>query len=149
MGARPRSRTTLIEPGLVFGEHVNLTNIYSPTGYEKEVNNYIVDLWKGSGVDASYQEMDQEQGNAIARLQGSGDGPTVLLCCPVDTHWKGNIKDDGLQWGDPRRRDNLRPAQVEGQTVIGPGSMNDKGFVVSIMMAVEALQGVAPPLKAL
>jgi acetylornithine deacetylase/succinyl-diaminopimelate desuccinylase-like protein len=38
------------------------------------------------------------------------------------------------------RRDNLRPAQVEGQTIIGLGSSNDKGLAVSIMMAVEALQ---------
>jgi acetylornithine deacetylase/succinyl-diaminopimelate desuccinylase-like protein len=118
---------------------VALTNIYSPTGYEKEVNNFIVDFWRKLGVDSFYQEMDPEQGNAIGRFKGSGNGPTLLLCCPVDTHWKGSIKDDGLQWGDPMRRDNLRPAQIEGQTVIGLGSSNDKGLAVSIMMAVEAL----------
>lgn len=126
---------------------VELTNIYSPTGYEKEVNNYIVDFWQRLGVDAFYQEMDPEQGNAIGRFKGSGNGPSIMLCCPVDTHWKGTIADDGLQWGDPMRRDNLRPAQVEGQTIIGLGSSNDKGLAVSIMMAVEALQKVGAPLK--
>ncbi|MBM3941027.1 MAG: hypothetical protein FJ318_09150 [SAR202 cluster bacterium] len=126
---------------------VDLTNIYSPTGFEREVNGYIVDYWKRLGIDAFYQEMDPTQGNAVGRFKGSGDGPTVLLCCPVDTHWKGNIADDGLQWGDPMRRDNLRPAQVEGQTVIGLGSMNDKGMAVSIMMAVEALQRAGVPFR--
>jgi acetylornithine deacetylase/succinyl-diaminopimelate desuccinylase-like protein len=126
---------------------VALTNIYSPTGFEREVNTFIVDYWKKLGVDAFYQEMDPEQGNAIGRFKGSGDGPTILLCCPVDTHWKGSIKDDGLQWGDPMRRDNLRPAVVEGQTVIGLGSSNDKGMAVSIMMAVEALQRAGVPFR--
>jgi len=126
---------------------VDITNIYSPTGYEKEVNTYVVDYWKRLGVDAFYQEMDPMQGNAIGRIKGDGSGPTILLCCPIDTHWRGNIKGDGLQWGDPMRRDNLRPAQVEGQTVIGLGSNNDKGLAVAIMMAVEALQKAGIPFK--
>ena len=48
---------------------VDLTNIFGPTGYEKEVNNCIVDFWQRLGVDASYQEMDPSQGNAHRPLQ--------------------------------------------------------------------------------
>lgn len=138
---------SLLDVNKALSLDVDLTNIYSPTGYEKEVNTYIVDFWQKLGVEAHYQEMDPLQGNAIGRFKGSGDGPTVLLCCPVDTHWRGSIADDGLQWGEPMRRDNLRPAQVEGQTIIGLGSSNDKGLAVSIMMAVEALQRVGVPFK--
>src|SRR6476620_8003803 len=29
---------------------VGLTNIYSPTGFEREVNNFIVDFWQKLGV---------------------------------------------------------------------------------------------------
>ena len=126
---------------------VDLVNIYSPTGYEREVNNYVVDYWKRFGIDATYQQMDENQGNAIARLAGDGSGPTLLVNCPIDTHWTGNIEEDGLQWGDPMRRDNMRPAVVEGQTIIGLGSNNDKGMATSIMMAVEALQRAEVPLK--
>ena len=126
---------------------VELTNIYGPTGFERDVNSFIVDYWKRTGLDAFYQDMDPNQGNAIARLHGDGSGPTILLCAPIDTHWTGRPELDGLQWGNPMRRDNMLPAQVEGQTVIGLGSKNDKGLGVSIMMAVEALHKVGIPLK--
>lgn len=126
---------------------VDIVNIYSPTGFEREVNSFLVDLWKKQGISAAYHEMDPNQGNAVATLRGDGSGPTILLCCPIDTHWRGNLADDGLQWGDPMRRDNMRPAQVEGQTVIGLGSSNDKGLAVSIAMAVEALHKAQVPLK--
>lgn len=126
---------------------VNLVNIYSPTGYEREVNNYVVDYWKNLGINATYQQMDEHQGNALAKLGGDGDGPTLLMNCPIDTHWTGDIAEDGYQWGDPMRRDNMRPAVVEGQTIIGLGSLNDKGMATSIMMAVEALHRAEVPLK--
>ena len=126
---------------------VNLVNIYSPTGYEKEVNNFVVDYWRNLGINANYQQMDAYQGNAIATIAGDGSGPTLLMNCPIDTHWTGDITEDGFQWGDPMRRDNTRPAVVEGQTIIGLGSLNDKGMATSIMMAVEALHRANVPLK--
>ena len=126
---------------------VELVNIYSPTGYEREVNTYVADYWKRLGIDAVYQQMDEHQGNAVARLHGDRSGPTLLMNCPIDTHWTGDLKTDGLQWGDPMRRDNMRPAQVEGQTVIGLGSNNDKGMATSIMMAIEALHRAEVPLR--
>ena len=126
---------------------VDLVNIYSPTGYEREVNNFVVDYWKRAGVESFYQQMDETQGNAIGVLRGDGTGPTLLMNCPIDTHWTGKLEEDGYQWGDPMRRDNMRPAQVEGQTVIGLGSNNDKGMATSIMMAVSALKQAQVPLK--
>lgn len=90
--------------------NLELTNIYSYTGFEKEINEFIVDYWKRLDIDASYHPMDPTMGNAIAKLKGDGSGPTLLLVCPVDTHWTGDPKKDGLQWGDPMRRDNLLPA---------------------------------------
>ncbi|MFT5134177.1 MAG: acetylornithine deacetylase/succinyl-diaminopimelate desuccinylase-like protein [Gammaproteobacteria bacterium] len=126
---------------------VDLVNIFSPTGFEKEINHFIVDYWKRAGVQAFYQQMDEHQGNGVARLIGEGDGPTLFLCCPIDSHWTGKLEDDGLQWGDPMRRDNTQPAVVEGQTIIGLGSSNDKGAASSIMMAVEALHRANVPLQ--
>ena len=127
--------------------NLELTNIYSYTGFEKEINEFIVDYWKRLDIDACYHAMDPTMGNAIAKLKGDGSGPTLLLVCPVDTHWTGDPKKDGLQWGDPMRRDNLLPAQVEGQTVIGLGSNNVKAMVASIMLAIEAIRKAEIPLR--
>jgi acetylornithine deacetylase/succinyl-diaminopimelate desuccinylase-like protein len=126
---------------------VNLVNIYSPTGFEREVNQFVVDYWKNFGIHSYFQELDPQQGNAVAKIRGDGSGPTLLLACPIDTHWTGTMEEDGLQWGDPMRRDNLRPAVVEGQTVIGLGSNNDKGLATAIMLAVEAVHKSGASLK--
>ena len=127
--------------------NVDLTNIYSYTGYEKEINEFIVDYWRRLDINADYQEMDPTMGNAIAKLKGDGSGPTLLVICPSDVHWTGDPERDGLQWGDPMRRDNLLPAQVEGQTVIGLGSNNVKAMVASIMLAIEAIRKAEVPLR--
>ena len=138
---------TLLDKSQAISLDVELVNIYSPTGYEKEINHFIVDYWKQRGIDAFYQGMDENQGNGVARLPGAGDGPTLYLCCPVDSHWTGKAEEDGLQWGDPMRRDNTQPAVVEGDTIIGLGASNDKGAATSIMLAVEALHKANIPLQ--
>ena len=126
---------------------VDLVNIYSPTGYEREVNQFVSSYWSRLGIHSYYQQLDPQQGNAVARLSGDGSGATLLLACPIDTHWTGRPEEDGLQWGDPMRRDNMRPAVVEGQTIVGLGSNNDKGLATAIMMAVEAVHRAGVPLK--
>ena len=63
--------------------NLELTNIYSYTGFEKEINEFIVDYWKRLDIDACYHAMDPTMGNAIAKLKGDGSGPTLLLVCDI------------------------------------------------------------------
>jgi len=126
---------------------VKLVNIWSYTGHEREINEWAVDRWRTEGLEARYQPIDSEQGNALCRLGGTGDGPTLLLLCPIDTHWAGSVEQDGLQWGDPPRRDNMLPAQVQGQTVVGLGSNNAKACATAIMMAIDAIRRAGVELR--
>lgn len=124
-----------------------LTNIYSHTGHEREINEYIVSHFKAIGMDSSYQSIDPKMGNAFIRITGDGTGPTLLAISPVDTHWSGDEDLDGVQWGTPMRRDNSLPAQVQGQTIIGLGSNNVKSTMTALILAVEAIRAAKIPLK--
>ena len=125
---------------------VDLVNIYSPSGFEREVNQFTVDYWKKLGIHAYYQELDAQHGNAVAKVAGDGSGATLLVACPSDSHWTGKPELDGLQWGEPMRRTNMRPAEVRGQTIIGLDAGN-KRTAAAVMIAVEALHKVGVPLR--
>ncbi|SVC29314.1 uncharacterized protein METZ01_LOCUS282168, partial [marine metagenome] len=124
-----------------------LTNIYSYTGHEREINEYVVNYFSALGMDSHYQAIDNQMGNAIIPINGDGTGPTLLAISPVDTHWSGDVDVDGGQWGIPMRRDNLLPAQVEGKTVIGLGSNNIKATMTALILATEAINKANIPLK--
>jgi hypothetical protein len=48
-----------------------MASIPSPTGEEKQLGQAIVDVMNKSGIDAFYQRMDDDQGNAIGRISGT------------------------------------------------------------------------------
>ena len=125
----------------------SLTNIYSYTGHEREINEYVVNYFKGLGMDSSFQAIDPQTGNSLVRINGDGSGPTLLAISPVDTHWSGDEGLDGLQWGSPMRRDNLLPAKIHGQTIIGLGSNNVKATMTSLILATESIHKANIPVK--
>ena len=124
-----------------------LTNIYSYTGHEREINEYVVNYFSALGMESHYQALDSQMGNAIIPINGDGTGPTLLAISPVDTHWSGDVDVDGAQWGTPMRRDNSLPAQVEGNTIIGLGSNNIKATMTALILATEAINLANIPLK--
>ena len=69
-----------------------ITDIHSPTGYEREVNKYVVAHLNDCGFKATYQRVDDMSGNAIGRLPGSGEGPTLMLYAPMDTHLEADLE---------------------------------------------------------
>jgi hypothetical protein len=62
-----------------------MTSIPSPTGEEGQLARALVEVMNQSGVGAFYQPMDDDQGNAIGRITGSGGGGDLLLYAPLDT----------------------------------------------------------------
>jgi len=119
--------------------NVELTDIWSYSGHEKELAEFVVGRFGDAGVDSFYQPIDPLSGNAIGRIQGDRTGATLLFVAPCDSHFTGDPDEDGLQWGDPMRRDNIIPAVVEGKTVIGLTSSNPKSLCAAIVLATEAL----------
>jgi acetylornithine deacetylase/succinyl-diaminopimelate desuccinylase-like protein len=126
---------------------VDLTSVPSPTGEERAVAELASAYLREAGLDAWYQPMDEHRGNAIGRLAGPGDGPTLLLCAPIDTAFTGNADEDcpgvGLELPD-----QMRPrATIEDGNVVGLGAENPKGFAACVIGAVEAVRRAGVPLR--
>ena len=85
-----------------------ITDIHSPTGYEREVNEYVVDHLNGNGFDAFYQRVDDLSGNAVGRLAGNGEGPSLMLYAPMDTHLEAD-PDKDIPWAARELRPDMLP----------------------------------------
>lgn len=118
-----------------------LTNIWSYSGHERQLADYLVDRLGTAGLDARRQDLDERSSNAIITL-GDSTGTQLALVAPTDSHFSGDAADDGPQWGEPNRRDNTLPAHRIGDTVIGLASDNPKAMVAAIALALEALHAV-------
>lgn len=138
-----------ISPRRALELDVELVDCWSYTGHERAIAELLAARLAAAGVASEVQPIDGTSANALARLGSpQGDGASLLLLAPTDTHFRGD-EGDGLQWGDPPRRDSLLPAVVEpdGETVVGLGSDNPKACVAAIVLALEALAGAEVPLR--
>ena len=77
-----------------------MANIPSPTGEERQLAQAIVDVMNASGIDGFYQPMDDDQGNAVGRLPGTGGGADLLLYAPLDTAFSNNEQEECPWIGD-------------------------------------------------
>lgn len=116
-----------------------LVDTPSPTGRERPLAEWAVGHLTGAGVDARVQPLDEHQANAVARVPGTGTGPSLLLYAPVDTLTSGDPAQDE-PWAAGRLRPDMRPAAVvDGDHVLGLGASNPKGHAACVMAAVEAV----------
>src|ERR1700733_1778090 len=97
----------LIEVDRLYDLDRDLTGIHSPTGREREASQFMVRHLAAIGFEAWYQPMGETSGNAVARLKGSGGGPSLLLYAPIDTHLEGNASD--VPWVGSRLRPDMVP----------------------------------------
>ena len=123
-----------------------LTDVHSPTGAERAVCQLLAEELTASGVCAHYQAVQGDSGNCIARVRGSGDGPTLMLYSPIDTHLDAE-PDQDVPWVGPELRADMLPRTLESDgALIGLGSSNPKSMVVSIVEAVRAVVEAGVPL---
>lgn len=126
---------------------VEMVDIASPTGRERALAEHLVTRARAHGLEAVYQPLDDEAGNALITYPGSGDGADLLLYAPIDAHADGTEADD-LPWtGEALRTDMQVGATVVGDYVLGLGANNPKGHAACIIAAVEALKQADVPLR--
>jgi succinyl-diaminopimelate desuccinylase len=126
---------------------VEMVDIASPTGQERELAEHLVRRARGRGLEAEYQPLDELAGNALITYRGSGDGADLLLYAPIDAHADGTETDD-LPWTGAELRTDMRVgATVTGDYVLGLGANNPKGHAACIIAAVEALRAADVPLR--
>jgi acetylornithine deacetylase/succinyl-diaminopimelate desuccinylase-like protein len=125
-----------------------ITDIHSPTGQEREVNEWMVRHLRELGLDAFYQPLDEHSGNAVGRLQAGGRGPSLLLYAPIDTHLRAD-RDEDVPWVGPELRPDMLPKGyiADNGDVIGLGAANPKGMVTALTEAVRCVRSAGVPLR--
>src|SRR4051812_4213749 len=84
-------------------------NTVNPPGDERPAQEHLAGLLEGAGLEVELLGRTPERPNLVARLRGSGDGPTLCLLSHVDTvyatpedwthdPWSGDVE-DGFVWG--------------------------------------------------
>ena len=136
----------LIDIDRLYRLNREITAIHSPTGRERAASEYMTRYLAAIGLEATYQPMGEQSGNAIGRIRGSGGGPSLLLYAPIDTHLEGNA--DDLPWVGPHLRPDMIPeVREENGLVIGLGASNPKAMVTTLAEAVRVVRAAGVPLK--
>jgi acetylornithine deacetylase/succinyl-diaminopimelate desuccinylase-like protein len=84
-------------------------NTVNPPGDEREAQEYLAGYLQGAGLEVELLGRTEQRPNLVARLRGTGDGPTLCLLSHVDTvlatpadwmhdPWSGDVE-DGVLWG--------------------------------------------------
>ncbi len=111
----------------------DLVAIPSPTGSELEVAVYLRGAMQSAGLDSVLQHVEEGRANAVGRLPGAGEGPSLMFNGHLDTSYSG---EESWLTGHGYKPE---PVIVDG-AVVGLGIMNMKGAVACYLEAVRALQ---------
>src|SRR5579863_1334873 len=125
---------------------LELINIHSPTGAERRASEFIADYMHSRLGRAFYQPVNEETGNALGEIRGSGGGATLLLYAPIDTHLEADPSTDVPWVGPVLRADMLPKAYAEGDLVFGLGAANPKCMVATLTEIAVALHEAKVPL---
>ena len=125
----------------------DLTDIHSPTGNEKQASQFLAKHMENAGLRAHYQSINEQSGNCVGRIPGSGEGANLLLYAPIDTHLDAEADID-VPWVGPRLRADMIPnAEIRGDTVIGLGASNPKSMIASLTEAAHCIVDAGIPLS--
>ncbi len=99
-----------------------------PTGSgEAAVAAYIADWLKDTGAEIEIVDVEPGRPNVLARLRGTGGGPTLCLNAHTDTVGYAGWPDEALV---PR---------IDGDIMYGLGAADDKSGVAAAMLTLRAL----------
>jgi len=123
-----------------------LVDLPSPTGQERAIVEMLADYLRAAGITAEMETIGGDSAVLRSELKGQGDGPSLLLYSPIDTHLCGDSND--LPWaGNSLRRDMLPQAQIRDDFVIGLGAANPKALVAIMTEAFIAIHQSRAPLR--
>lgn len=126
---------------------VDLTSIHSPTGAEARAARFMARHFEAMGLRADFQQVSADSANCVGRLPGSGEGPSLLLYAPIDTHLDADPERDVPWAGKALRADMVPQATVIADTVIGLGASNPKSMLATLVEAVQAVMDAGVALK--
>lgn len=120
-----------------FTKELIATPSETPPGDERKIAKVILDRLDRIGLSgATVASEIPERPNVLYRLQGSGDGPTLLYAAHTDTKPVGDVRS---QWkSDPFE------ATIRDGRLYGLGASDMKAAVAAFVYAAAALKKVAP-----
>jgi acetylornithine deacetylase/succinyl-diaminopimelate desuccinylase-like protein len=126
---------------------MDLVNIPSPPGHEREAAEHVLCWFQKHGIETRRQEVAGDRMNAIGIVRGSGGGKSLTLNGHLDTAFAGE-PDDAIILGPEAGSPEYRPkAFVKEGRIYGQGVTNDKGSVAAFMIASKALAQSGVRLK--
>jgi acetylornithine deacetylase len=98
---------------------------------EAALAHFVAGFLENRGVDVELRDAVEGRPNIIARIAGTGGGPSVLLCCHLDT-----VSVEGM----------VEPfsGAIEDGRLLGRGSQDVKGGL-AMMLAAGVMLSKAPP----
>jgi acetylornithine deacetylase/succinyl-diaminopimelate desuccinylase-like protein len=137
LGRIEESREDLAELALRLG------NTYSPWGSERILAEEVLAWYREHSVPAELMPITDERANVVARLRGSGEGPSIAFNAHLDTEASGPEYDRLMAVPDPNKVGGWR----EGDRLFGHTVLNDRGCMSLFMIAGRALRDAGVPLR--
>src|SRR4029079_4971989 len=106
-------------------------NTVNPPGNETQAAEVLRDYLAENGVESELYAKVPERANLVARIQGSGDGPSFLLLSHTDT-----VVADAAEWQLDPWSGELRDGEIWGR-----GALDMKGQVAAKAGGVASLAG--------
>jgi acetylornithine deacetylase/succinyl-diaminopimelate desuccinylase-like protein len=127
----------LIQESELVDVTLKLGNIASPTGYEKDVGEFIQDWLADNQLNPKKMEAAANRFAISGKIRGQGNGLSLLFNSHMDT-WIGSAED---RWILGREIDPVyNQAWQENDLIVGAGVVNDKGPMAATMLAAKALK---------
>jgi acetylornithine deacetylase/succinyl-diaminopimelate desuccinylase-like protein len=122
---------------------LDLSNIDSPVGYEKEVLDFVTHWFQEEGFSPRKYGMLEDRYNVVGTVKGTGGGCTLLTNAHADTTMAYSDT-----WVQANAADPIwHKAWRQGNLLVGYGIVNCKGPLAATMMAAKALKASGVPLK--
>lgn len=110
----------------------DIVNVASPTGEEEAVATLIHERLSSLGVRSQLQRFAPGRANVIARIEGTGDGPTLMLNGHLDTSYTGHEPElQGIGYKNQ--------AILDGDWMYGNGVHNMKNALASYIAVAGAI----------
>ncbi len=100
---------------------MDLVSIFSRTGEEAAVAEFLADYLRQGGLEAELQTVAPNRANAIGVIRGEGDGPRVMFNGHLDTSITG-VEDEDYPMTGPQGPASRAKGFVRRDHVIGCGA---------------------------
>ncbi|WP_256760114.1 M20/M25/M40 family metallo-hydrolase [Cohnella sp. WQ 127256] len=124
---------------------LELCNIPSPYGFEKEAGDYVYNWMKHEGFAPRRVGLSEERFNVVGKLKGAGGGKSLLYSSHLDTAGPSGSSLDSWMYRD-LENPFWHSAWLENGIFYGQGVENDKGPMACFLLAAKAIKEAGVPL---